>query len=155
MNSKLEADRVRRRTSYEQLRNIEERIERNVRLYAGQPENVIAHRIEELQNEWSTERLLETKVSTLMLIGAVLGLAGNRKWLLLSGVAAGFLLQHAITGWCPPVQIYRQFGFRTRCEIEREIYALKAVRGDFKDVPAEPGKSKSAPVKQILEAVKA
>jgi len=155
MNSKMETDRMRRQTSPDQLRKIEERIERNLRLYAGQPDDMIAHRIEELQSEWSMERRLETNASILMLTGALLGLAGNRKWLLLSGTAAGFLLQFAITGWCPPVIMLRKLGFRTRSEIEREIYALKAARGDFKDVPAEPLKPKSAPVKQILQAVNA
>ncbi len=155
MNSKTETDRVRRRTSPEELRKIEERIEHNVRLYAGQPDDVIAARIEDLQNEWSVERHLERNASILMLTGAVLGLAGNRKWLLLSGIVGGFLLQHAISGWCPPLTMFRKMGVRTRNEIEREIYALKAARGDFKNVPADRPKSKSPPINEILEAVNA
>lgn len=151
----METDRVRRQTSLEQLRKIEERIERNIRLYAGQPDDVITHRIEELQCEWSMERRLQTNASILILTGVLFGLAGRRKWLLLSGTAAGFLLQHAISGWCPPMIGLRKLGVRTRSEIDREIYALKAARGDFKNVPAEPARSKSAPVKQILEAVNA
>ena len=32
--------------------------------------------------------------------------------------------------------IFRRLGFRTQPEIARERYALKAVRGDFENVPA-------------------
>jgi hypothetical protein len=34
--------------------------------------------------------------------------------------ASGFLLQHALQGWCPPVPLLRQLGFRTSYEIEEE-----------------------------------
>lgn len=43
----------------------------------------------------------------------------------------GFLFQHAIQGWCPPLPILRRLGFRTAEEINQERYALKALRGDF------------------------
>ena len=60
-----------------------------------------------------------------------MGILGNRKWSLLPGVIGGFLLQHAVEGWCPPVPLLRRLGFRTEAEIQRERYALKALRGDF------------------------
>ena len=53
---------------------------------------------------------------------------------LLPGVVGGFLLQHALSGWCPPVTLLRRLGFRTAGEIHREKYALKALRGDFAGV---------------------
>jgi hypothetical protein len=58
-------------------------------------------------------------------------------------MVTGFLLQHAIQGWCPPVPILRRLGFRTADEINRERYALKALRGDFKDAekPKTPAES--------------
>jgi hypothetical protein len=49
---------------------------------------------------------------------------------------ATFLLQHALQGWCPPVPLFRSLGVRTASEIDEERYALKALRGDFEDVPA-------------------
>ncbi len=45
---------------------------------------------------------------------------------------AGFLFQHAVQGWCPPVPLFRRLGFRTAREIDHERYALKALRGDFR-----------------------
>jgi hypothetical protein len=96
---------------------------------------VISKRIEELEREWDIERLLETNASALILTGAILGLTVSKKWLLLSGGVAGFLLQHAIEGWCPPIPILRKLGVRTRGEIDQEKFALKALRGDFNDLP--------------------
>jgi hypothetical protein len=46
-------------------------------------------------------------------------------------VVAGFLLQHALQGWCPPLPVLRRLGVRTADEINQERYALKALRGDF------------------------
>lgn len=46
----------------------------------------------------------------------------------------GFLFQHAVQGWCPPVSLLRRLGFRTSSEIDAERYALKALRGDFKEL---------------------
>jgi hypothetical protein len=61
----------------------------------------------------------------------------NRKWLFLPGVVAGFLLQHAVQGWCPPLPLFRRLGIRTASEIEYERYALKALRGDFEQVRSD------------------
>jgi len=55
----------------------------------------------------------------------------NGWWLILPAAVTAFLFQHAIQGWCPPVPILRRLGFRTSDEINKERYALKAVRGDF------------------------
>ena len=46
---------------------------------------------------------------------------------------------HGLQGWCPPVPFLRRMGFRTASEIDYERYALKALRGDFKDVTANNG----------------
>ena len=138
MNSGAEADskqRVRRHTSPRQLAKIDEEIERNIRFYGAQSEAVITRRIEELNQEWGIERWLETNASILAISGALLGLVLRRKrWLLLSGTVSGFLLQHAISGWCPPVPVLRRLGCRTQSEIDREKFALKALRGDYNNI---------------------
>lgn len=137
-NNPNEADRVRRNTSPEDLERIDTQIEQNIRAYSSMPRDQLDERIRELQREWSMERYLETNASIIGLSSAILGLTVSRKWLLLTGTVMGFLMQHAVQGWCPPVPIFRKRGVRTRGEIDREMYALKAVRGDFKNVqPAE------------------
>jgi hypothetical protein len=91
----------------------------------------IAERLEQLDREWDIERAIEANASSLMLIGLVLGIFGNRRFLLLPAAVGGFLLQHALQGWCPPVPILRGLGYRTQTEIEAERTALKILRGDF------------------------
>ena len=83
-------------------------------------------RIGALDREWDVERVLEVNASTLALSGLVLGVTVNKKWLLVPGVVLSFLLQHGLQGWCPPLPLLRRLGIRTRGEIDREKYALKA-----------------------------
>jgi hypothetical protein len=54
-------------------------------------------------------------------------------------VVLGFLLQHAVQGWCPPIALFRRIGIRTRREIDAEKHALRVLRGDFDDVAAHRG----------------
>ncbi|HKU40484.1 MAG TPA: hypothetical protein VJR89_20125 [Polyangiales bacterium] len=88
-------------------------------------------RLKELDREWDTERTLQTLASSFVLTGLALGATWSRKWLILPGVVAGFLLQHSLQGWCPPLPVIRALGVRTQAEIDVERYALKAARGDF------------------------
>jgi hypothetical protein len=66
--------------------------------------------------------------------GTVLGIAVNRRWLAVPLLVGGFLFQHALQGWCPPVPVLRRLGFRTAREIDIERVALKTVRGRFPDI---------------------
>ncbi len=83
-------------------------------------------RLAELDREWDIERAIEANAATLGLLGLGLGLLVNRRFLALPVVVAGFLLQHAVSGWCPPVPVLRRLGFRTQTEIQRERDALRA-----------------------------
>jgi len=114
---------------------IQHRTEEAITYYARHPE-LIDRRLEELDEEWDMERTLQTNAASLMLAGTVLGMLGSKRWLILPAAVSGFLLQHAIQGWCPPVPLLRRMGVRTQREIEAERYALKAMRGDFQNIPA-------------------
>lgn len=135
--SPLETERVRRHTAPEINARIDERIARNIRLYTGQPAEVINARLEELDREWDIERVLGTNASTLALAGVVLGAAFDRRWLLLSGGVLGFLFMHSTQGWCPPLPAFRRAGVRTKDEINRERFALKHLRGDFDELATD------------------
>lgn len=154
-NPNTETDRVRRNTSASTLQELDQEFEDRIRYYATQPAAVITRRIEELDKEWSMERWLETNASALAFTGTVLGLTLNRKWLALPLIVTGFLFRHAVQGWCPPVPVLRQRGVRTRGEIDREKYALKILRGDFKDMNFEPVEPAEPPahVNRVLRAV--
>ena len=129
--SSSEINRVRRNTSPEVLRRIDEQIERNIQFYSAQSKDVISRRIHELQEEWSIERWLELNVATIGLSTVILALTNNRKWALVTCGALGMFLMHALQGFDPPLPLLRRLNVRTRGEIDREMYALKALRGDF------------------------
>lgn len=127
---------------------------RIARLEDAQPIELEA-RLAELEREWDIERTLQANASTLVTLGVALGLAVDRRFLLLPAAVLGFFAQHALQGWCPPIPIFRRRGVRTAREIERERYAVKALRGDFDDVPAPGAAEPSARVRAALEAVDA
>jgi hypothetical protein len=93
--------------------------------------DAIERRLAELDREWDIERVLEANAASLSVVGTLLGLFRSRRFLILPAAVGGFLLQHALQGWCPPVPLLRRLGVRTQTEIEVERYALKALRGDF------------------------
>lgn len=111
---------------------IDAKTSNSVQHYAAHPQK-IDERLLELEREWDMERTLETNASAIALIGLALGTFVNRRFYAVPAVVAGFLLQHALQGWCPPVPFFRRRGVRTQSEIEEERYALKALRGDFDD----------------------
>jgi hypothetical protein len=149
-----EVDRVRRHTPRRALQKIDQRIENSVRFHATQDAAVISRRIRELDREWSTERWLETNASLLAFSGTLLGITVNRKWLAVPLIVTGFLFQHAVQGWCPPLPVLREMGVRTRSEIDREKFALKALRGDFKDIKNEVT-GQIANIRKLMAAVEA
>ena len=134
MSARTDADRVRSSTASEINARTRREIEERVRSYVSRSQAEITRRIGELDREWDMERLLETNASALAFAGLALGVVHSRKWLIVTGIVLPFLFQHAVQGWCPPVPILRRLGVRTRKEIDREKYALKALRGDFEGI---------------------
>ncbi len=97
----------------------------NICDYAGRSKEEICERLEALDKEWDIERLLEANAACVVVAGTMLGTRVNRKWFAAAGVAGLFMLQHALFGWCPPVEIFRRLGVRTSNEIYYEKEALK------------------------------
>ena len=153
MISPGETDPVRANTTPETLRSIDTSIEGKILYYSTQPRDVISRRIHQLEREWDIERWLETNASSLALTGLILGITRSRKYLLLTGTVLSFLLMHAVQGWCPPVPLLRKMGVRTRSEIDREKFALKALRGDFENVPVKAENNPMARAHDVLLAV--
>ncbi len=134
---RAEPDRIRRYTSREQLRRLDEATEDRLRRYASQPPNVISDRIEELRREWSIERYLQLNVAAVGLTTVALAATINRKWAIATCIGLGFFIFHAVEGFDPPLPLLRRLGIRSRAEIDREIFALKAMRGDFEGIGDE------------------
>lgn len=124
-------ERVRCSTTAAANRRIAAQIERNVQRFANATAEEIDERLRELEREWDVERMLATAMSLQVLVGFVLGMLVDRRWHRWSAIVAGFLLLHALHGWCPPLLFLRPLGFRTSAEITEEMNALRVLRGDF------------------------
>jgi hypothetical protein len=48
-------------------------------------------------------------------------------------------MMYSLQGWCPPASLLRKLGYRSRQEIDEEIYALKVLRGDFDTISSISG----------------
>jgi hypothetical protein len=93
------------------------------RTYFEQHPQQIARRLKELDHEWDIERAIEANAGAFGLSGILLSFS-DRRWIVLPMLVTGFLLQHAVQGWCPPVPVLRRLGFRTAYEIEEERRGL-------------------------------
>ena len=95
----------------------------------------LTRRITQLDYEWDFDRTLETEASLAGLLGLVLGIAVDKRLLVLPGFVAAMLILHATHGWYPLLPLFRRIGVRTRDEMDRERYGLKALRGDLTALP--------------------
>jgi hypothetical protein len=126
-------ERVPRATRASVNDRIQARTLHDVSRFIGADPVFIDERISQLQREWDIERTLEANAASVFLAGLGLGLFVDRRFFLLPAAVAGFLLQHALQGWCPPLPLLRRLGLRTSAEIHDEVIALRILRGDFLD----------------------
>lgn len=124
------ANRVRDATADQINDRIRESTVERLSYYGSHPEE-IDDRLAELDAEWDIERTLMANASALILITSVLGIARDRRFFVMPIIIAGFLFQHALQGWCPPIPVFRRLGIRTQREIDAERYALQAIRDDL------------------------
>lgn len=140
-------------TSAEVNRTIRMEAEARIDEIASAGSESINRRLRELDREWDVERMLEANAATIGITGIVLGATVDKRFLLLPAAVAGFLLQHALQGWCPPLPPFRKLGVRTAREIEEERHALKVLRGDYNQVAPQTSADRSERVRTALEAV--
>ncbi len=111
---------------------------KRIKLYRDKTPIELSERINQLNKEWDTERILEANASFIILISSILGFVFSYYWFFLVGVISFFLLVHAIQGWCPPVPLIRRLGIRTPEEISDEKTVIKYIRGDFANIENNP-----------------
>lgn len=114
--------------------SIDETTRENIQRYVDQGEEAIDRRVRELDNKWDMEKTLRFNISVLALAGVLFGTFKKRRWSVLSVAVTTFIAQHFISKWCPSMPLLKRLGLQTHKEIEREKYALKALRGDFKSI---------------------
>jgi hypothetical protein len=128
-------DRVRAHSNEEQNQRVDAQTRDCLERLAAADRSAITRHIESLEREWDVERYLQMNAGLVSLSGVILGALVSRRFLVLPAAVFGFFFQHAAQGWCPPLPLFRRMGVRTRREINREKYALKALRGDFDGLP--------------------
>jgi hypothetical protein len=130
----------------------DETSERLARLEYANPHD-LTYRLVELDQEWDVERILQFGFSGIVLGGITLSKLSNKKWIVFPCLAAGFLMQQLVAGWCPPFLVLRRLGFRTAAEINRERMALKIMRGDFAHLGVASGQAGLASQSSLIDAV--
>jgi hypothetical protein len=128
MDSSL--DRVRRHTAASVLRRIDDETVSHLADVARRPDSAPG-RLHALDREWDLDRVLETEAASMGLLGLALGAIVSPRLLAMPGVVGAAILLFATSGLYPLLPLFRRLGVRTGREIERERYAVKALRGDF------------------------
>jgi hypothetical protein len=95
----------------------------------------LTERIFQLEQEWDFDRVLEAEASLMGIVGLMLAISVDKRLLVLPAFVSTMMVLHANHGWYPLLPLFRRLGIRSRSEIERERYGLKALRGDFDHVP--------------------
>jgi len=126
--------RVTVNTSERSNARIRRQAEANVQRFASAGPQEIERRLAELEEEWDVERVVEVVAPSVTLLWLLLGTRVDRRLLAIAAMVQGFVLLHGLQGWFPPLPILRRLGIRTSAEIDQERNALKALRGDFRQV---------------------
>jgi hypothetical protein len=146
--------RVERNTPADINKARQAEIQASLRYHAARPDEIPA-RLAELDREWDIERAIEANAATVALAGLALMALVDRRFVAIPAMVAGFLMQHAIQGWCPPVPILRRLGFRTPAEICEERCGLKMLGGEYRSFGDLAPARWIAQTEELHEAVEA
>jgi hypothetical protein len=130
-------DRARRHTARSVLRRIDDDTLDHLLEVETKPETT-SRRLEALDREWDLDRTVEAEAATMGLIGLALGTFVRPAFLALPATVGAAVFLFGTRGIYPLLPIFRRLGIRTAREIERERYAVKALRGDFEALPDAP-----------------
>jgi hypothetical protein len=125
-----ETDRARRHTARSVLRRIDDDTVHHLAEVANDPA-AAPRRLGELDREWDLDRTIEAEAATMGLLGLALGVFVRPGFLALPAMVGAGVFLFATRGVYPLLPIFRRAGVRTSREIQRERYAVKALRGDF------------------------
>lgn len=134
------------------------RVRDNIRYYTSLGPDAVSRRIRQLDLEWDMSRAVSAGLSGLGVFGLVVGLLGGRSFRLFTWMSLPLLFAASLGRWTPPAELTARWGLRTRREIEEERYALKALRGDFREVggpSSEETGTLDRAASQVLDAVRA
>ena len=102
-------------------------------VYAGPA--AIDLRLAQLDQEWTIGRSVKVIAALGVLTGLIFAFYVSPWWLMLPAVMGVLLLQYAFSRHSLLTHFFRGFDLRHSIEIEHERLALKALRGDFRNLP--------------------
>jgi hypothetical protein len=98
--------------------------------------SAIKARLSELDREWGCNRVLEVLIASTSLIGLAIAAFVSPWGMLATAVASLLLLENALTRRSILNPVLKRFGWRSGIEREQERAMLKAIRGDFNELPS-------------------
>lgn len=118
-------DRVRRASSPEANRRIRQATVRDAAAAAGLGPDAVDVRLQALDREWDTERLIEAEGSTMVLLGIAMAHLVHPGFMAVPAVVGAAMLGHALHGWYPLLPLFRRFGVRSTAEVMAERAVLR------------------------------
>jgi hypothetical protein len=95
----------------------------------------ITDRLNELEREWSAGRVTKAALGLMIIAGLVPAVVLSPWWLVLPALGGLFLAQYLFTRSSLLGAFFRAVGFRSGADIDQEKFALKVLRGDFRQLP--------------------
>jgi hypothetical protein len=117
-------DRVRAHTAPQVNARIDAQVRGVLQALSDRDRDALVRRLSDIEREWDIDRALMANFAILGGTAFVLGLVKSQAWLYFFGAQLGFLLLHAVAGWCPPAAVARRLGVRTQQEIGAERMTL-------------------------------
>lgn len=106
----------------------------SVRFYGSLGAQAVSDRLKALEEEPDLESVATLGLAGTGVLALIFGILGSRLWRLLAWLALPLIFAHVRGRFAAPGEFLRTLGLRSRKEIEEEKYALKALRGDFRDL---------------------
>jgi hypothetical protein len=125
----------------------------SVRFYGSLGPQAVADRLKALEDEPELETVATLGMAGIGVLALVFGILGSRIWRLLAWAALPLIFAHARGRLSAPGEFLKTLGLRSRKEIEEEKYALKALRGDFREVGETQAEGTADPA-SALDAVR-
>jgi hypothetical protein len=126
----------------------------SVSFYGSLGQHAVSERLQALEDEPDLETVATLAMAGTGILALVFGLMGSRLWRLLAWMALPLIFAHARGRLSAPGDFLKTLGLRSRKEIQEEKYALKALRGDFRDLGENRAEGAPDPA-SALDAVRA
>jgi len=102
---------------------------------AAEGAEAINDRLNTLEAEWTAGRMAKATLGVVIFAGFALATLHDPLWMILPAVAGALLLQYVFWRGGLLTEFFCKLGFRSSTAIDEERYALRTLRGDFRNLP--------------------